>query len=54
MTGICIARGAQTILEEYDSLQLKGGVYTPASLGQGFIDRVGEDGFEIKTKIVKS
>ncbi|TLS24441.1 hypothetical protein PpBr36_09026 [Pyricularia pennisetigena] len=54
LTAICLARGAQTILEQYESLQLKGGVYTPASLGQGFIDRAGEDGFEIKSRIVKS
>ncbi|TLD29164.1 hypothetical protein PspLS_04219 [Pyricularia sp. CBS 133598] len=54
LTAVCLVRGAQTILEQYDSLQLKGGVYTPASLGQGYIDRVGEDDFKIKSRIVKN
>ncbi|KAI6352129.1 hypothetical protein MCOR25_009545 [Pyricularia grisea] len=54
LTAVCLARGAQTILEEYETLKLKGGVYTPASLGQGFIDRVGEDGLEIRSRIVKN
>jgi short subunit dehydrogenase-like uncharacterized protein len=34
-----------TILE--DDLRLEGGVYTPACLGQGFLDRADAAGFNI-------
>lgn len=49
MTGIFLAQAALTILE--DDIDLGGGgVFTPACLGQGFIDRVDAAGFKIETK----
>lgn len=49
VTGIFLAQAALTILE--DDVDLGGGgVFTPACLGQGFIDRVDAAGFRIETK----
>jgi short subunit dehydrogenase-like uncharacterized protein len=45
-----LAQAASTILEE--DLGLEGGIYTPACLGQGFIDRLDGAGFHFETKMV--
>lgn len=45
-----LAQAALTILQ--DDVKLEGGVYTPACLGQGLIDRVEENGFKFETRIV--
>ncbi|KAB5570557.1 Saccharopine dehydrogenase-domain-containing protein [Coniochaeta sp. 2T2.1] len=51
LSGLLLAQAAATILEE--DLQLEGGgIYTPACLGQGFIDRLDGAGFHFETKIV--
>lgn len=50
MTGLFLSQAALTILEE--DLQLDGGVYTPACLGEPFIDRVAGSGFKIETRIL--
>ncbi|RYC60489.1 hypothetical protein CHU98_g5709 [Xylaria longipes] len=42
----------QTLLE--DDVGLSGGIYTPACLGQGYIDRLDEAGFKIETKIIEN
>lgn len=36
-----------------DDHGLSGGIYTPACLGQGFIDRLDESGFKMETKIIE-
>lgn len=49
VTGVFLAEGALTVLE--DKLDLGGGgVFTPACLGQSFVDRVGTAGFTVETK----
>lgn len=49
VTGIFLAQAALTVLE--DELDLGGGgVFTPACLGQGFVDRVNAAGFKTETK----
>ncbi|KAJ4392169.1 hypothetical protein N0V93_005792 [Gnomoniopsis smithogilvyi] len=49
LTGIFLAQAALTVLE--DDIDLGGGgVFTPACLGQGFVDRVHAAGFRIETK----
>jgi short subunit dehydrogenase-like uncharacterized protein len=45
-----VAQAAATILEE--DLGLGGGVYTPACLGQGYLDRLDGADFHFETKIV--
>jgi short subunit dehydrogenase-like uncharacterized protein len=50
VTGILLAQAASTILE--DDIKLDGGIYTPACLGQGFIDRLDREGFHFETKMV--
>ncbi len=50
VTGILMVQGALTILE--DDIKLDGGVYTPACLGQSFIDRLDRAGFHFKTDTV--
>lgn len=51
VTGMFLAQGALTLLE--DDVDLGGGgVFTPACLGQGFVDRVGASGFKIETKTI--
>ncbi|KAJ2905590.1 hypothetical protein MKZ38_004884 [Zalerion maritima] len=50
LTGTLLAQAALTILE--DDLELEGGVYTPACLGQPFIDRLAPSGFRIETKVI--
>lgn len=41
-----------TLLEE--DVELEGGVFTPACLGQGFIDRAGEAGFKMELKMLEN
>ncbi|KAK4252088.1 hypothetical protein C7999DRAFT_27329 [Corynascus novoguineensis] len=48
LTGILLAEAASTLLEE--DVDLPGGVYTAACLGQPFIDRLSRGGFRIETK----
>jgi short subunit dehydrogenase-like uncharacterized protein len=50
VTAAFLAQAARTLLE--DDVGLAGGVYTPACLGQGYIDRLDEVGFKIETKII--
>lgn len=50
VTATLIAQAAATLLQE--DVGLIGGVYTPASLGQGYIDRLNENGFEIESKLL--
>lgn len=49
MTGIFLAQAALTVLEDKVDLD-GGGVFTPACLGQGFVDRVDAAGFKMETK----
>jgi short subunit dehydrogenase-like uncharacterized protein len=48
VTGILLAEAASTLLQE--DVELPGGVYTPACLGQPFVDRLGRAGFHFETK----
>lgn len=51
VTAVCLSQGVLTLLE--DDIGLSGGIYTPACLGQVYIDRLNEYGFKIETKIVE-
>ncbi|KAI1115072.1 hypothetical protein F5Y14DRAFT_144690 [Nemania sp. NC0429] len=51
LTAVCLSLVARVLLE--DDLGLRGGVYTPACLGQGFIDRLDEAGFKMETSIIE-
>lgn len=51
VTGVFLAQGALTILE--DDLKLDGGSYTPACLGQSYLDRLNEAGFKVDVKTVE-
>jgi short subunit dehydrogenase-like uncharacterized protein len=46
VTGISLAEAAISILR--DEHKLTGGIYTPASLGQKFIDRLQSAGFKFE------
>jgi short subunit dehydrogenase-like uncharacterized protein len=48
VTGILLAEAARTLLEE--DVELPGGVYTAACLGQPYIDRLARGGFHFETK----
>lgn len=50
VTATFLAQAACTLLEE--DVPLKGGIYTPACLGEEFVDRLNEQGFKIETKII--
>ncbi|KAH8660015.1 Saccharopine dehydrogenase-domain-containing protein [Xylariales sp. PMI_506] len=50
MTATLLASAALTILQE--DLGLEGGLYTPAFLGQGYVDRLGEAGFKIESELI--
>ncbi|KAF4996540.1 hypothetical protein FDECE_12392 [Fusarium decemcellulare] len=50
LTGMLLAEIAATILE--DDVQLDGGSYTPACLGQGLIDRLDRSGLKMDVKII--
>lgn len=47
-TGVILANAALTILE--DELELGGGIFTPACLGQGVVDRLNASGFRFETE----
>ncbi|KAK1756205.1 Saccharopine dehydrogenase-like oxidoreductase [Echria macrotheca] len=49
-TAILLAEAAATVLQ--DDIPLTGGVYTPACLGQGFIDRLEKAGFHFEAKML--
>ncbi|KAJ8129075.1 hypothetical protein O1611_g4554 [Lasiodiplodia mahajangana] len=51
LTATFLSQGARALLE--DNLALEGGIYTPACLGQGYIDRLDEYGFKVETKMVE-
>ena len=51
VTGVLLAQGALTILEE--DVGLGGGSFTPACLGQGYIDRLNAVGFNMEAKTVE-
>ncbi|GAB0132658.1 hypothetical protein EsDP_00001087 [Epichloe bromicola] len=51
LTGALLAQGALTILEE--DLELNGGSYTPACLGQSYVDRLHGAGFKIDVKTIE-
>ncbi|OAQ70339.1 saccharopine dehydrogenase [Pochonia chlamydosporia 170] len=51
LTGVFLAEGALTILE--DDLDLGGGSFTPACLGQGYIDRLNDAGFKVEVRTVE-
>jgi short subunit dehydrogenase-like uncharacterized protein len=51
VTGLFLAQAAMTVLE--DDHGLEGGVYTPACLGQAFIDRADEAGFKLEAKLLE-
>jgi short subunit dehydrogenase-like uncharacterized protein len=48
VTGILLAEAAATLLQE--DVDLPGGVYTPACLGQPFIDGLERAGFHFETR----
>lgn len=53
VTAVFLAEAARTLLE--DDVDLGGGgVFTPACLGQGFVDRVDATGFKIETKTIST
>lgn len=47
MTAVLMAEAARTLLEGDHNLE-HGGVYTPASLGQGYVDRLDGAGFHLE------
>lgn len=50
VTAILLGEIAATILE--DEVELDGGSYTPACLGQGLIDRLDKSGLKLDVKII--
>ncbi|RYP14404.1 hypothetical protein DL765_006393 [Monosporascus sp. GIB2] len=53
LTGILLAQAACTLLQDDAPLEgAGGGIYTPACLGQEYIDRVHQHGFKFEAKIV--
>lgn len=50
MTATCLAQAAYFVLKEDHKLQ--GGVYTPACLGQRFIDVLDGEGFKVESKLI--
>ncbi|CEJ89356.1 hypothetical protein VHEMI05202 [[Torrubiella] hemipterigena] len=50
LTAIFLTQAALTVLE--DDLELGGGVFTPACLGQSFVDRTEAQGFKTETQIM--
>lgn len=52
LTGVIVASAALTLLR--DDHKLEGGIYTPASLGQKFLDRLEEGGFKFEKGIYES
>ena len=52
MTGIFLAEIAATLLEE--DVNLEGGVYTPACIGQPLLAHLDKCGFHLETKILEN
>src|SRR3954462_878641 len=52
VTGICLAEAAISILR--DEHKLSGGIYTPATLGQKFIDRLEVAGMRVEKKFFEN
>lgn len=53
LTGVLLAEGALTILkDESKAKEMGGGVLTSATLGQNFVNRLGDSGFKIETKML--
>ncbi|KAK7753445.1 hypothetical protein SLS62_004520 [Diatrype stigma] len=52
LTATFIAQAASTLLEE--DVPLKGGIYTPACLGEDYLDRLEEQGFQVETKMIEA
>ncbi len=50
VTAALHAQAARTLLED-ESAKLTGGIYTPACLGQEYIDHLAEVGFKFETKV---
>ncbi|KAK6833542.1 hypothetical protein PG990_001665 [Apiospora arundinis] len=50
LTATCLAQAAYFVLKEDHKLQ--GGVYTPACLGQRFIDVLDGEGFKVESKLI--
>ena len=51
VTGIFLGEAARTILEE-DDLELGGGIYTAACLGEPYLNRLDKAGFRLETEII--
>ncbi|RDW59510.1 hypothetical protein BP6252_12597 [Coleophoma cylindrospora] len=51
-TGLSLAQAAISILRD-DHKELTGGVYTPSSLGEPYIERLGTAGFRFETKLLE-
>lgn len=45
-----LLQAALTVLDE--DVGLQGGVYTPACLGQAYLDRVNDAGFKVDVKLL--
>ena len=52
VTAVSSSQAAISIL--LDGHKLSGGIYTPACLGQKFIDRLGDAGFKFETKFFEN
>ncbi|KAI1781421.1 Saccharopine dehydrogenase-domain-containing protein [Hypoxylon cercidicola] len=52
LTATFLSEAACSMLQ--DDTKLSGGVYTPACLGHGYIDRLNDAGFRMETKIIDS
>lgn len=52
MTGVHLGEAAITILR--DGHDLSGGIYTPACLGQKFIERLDSAGFKFEMKFLEN
>lgn len=51
VTGLFLGQAAITVLE--DDVDLPGGIYTPACLGETFVNRVSDAGFKMDVKILE-
>jgi short subunit dehydrogenase-like uncharacterized protein len=55
VTGLLLCNGAISILkDDVVAKKLGGGVLTPATLGQPFIDRLQASGFRFETKMLEN
>lgn len=51
VTATFLTEAAATMLEEDESVRLTGGIYTPACLGERYVNRLRNVGVEISTEI---